>query len=51
MEKKQYLSPLTEVTTFGAMSSILITSIGMGGSSMPEEPGKTSAPMRRTPVF
>jgi len=52
MAKKIYSSPLTEVATYGSMSSIMITSIGMGGSYLPIEPGKTPAPKRhRTPVF
>lgn len=53
MKKKIYSSPLTEVTTYGSMSSIMITSIGMNNTYMPSEPGKTTlpAPKHRTPVF
>lgn len=49
MEKRQYTSPLTEATPFIALKSIMITSIGMGGSNLPGEPG--AAPKRRTEVF
>lgn len=40
MKKQVYISPLTEVTAYSSMSSIMITSIGMGGSALPGEPGK-----------
>lgn len=52
MKKQVYISPLTEVTTYGSMSSIMITSIGMNGTYMPAEPGKLPAPKKQlTPVF
>ena len=51
-KKRIYSSPLTEVTTYGSMNSIMITSIGMEGNNMPAEPGKNSAPKKHlTPVF
>lgn len=48
MEKKVYESPLFEVTVYGMVNNIMITSIGgTDGSGLPS--GPSSAPARKEP--
>lgn len=45
MEKKRYNIPNVEVLSYKAQSLMKI------GSDLPDDPGKTPAPARRTEVF
>ena len=49
--KKQYIIPSLEVSTMQAAIGIMKTSIGMGGTNNPAEPGTSGAPRRRSEVF